>query len=86
MMRARFAVLATILLSTVSTFANITGTVMNHDAAPIAGAKVSVFALETPDARRVRFLSKTPDRVALATMDGAMKLAAQEMKVPVLPE
>ncbi len=65
-MRARL--LATlILLSAVPTFASIRGTVMNRSGQPIAGAKVSAFALETGAARRARLVSSTPERVALAS-------------------
>jgi predicted nucleic acid-binding protein len=42
------------------------------------------FDLSVYDLQYVR-LAQT-HRVALATMDGAMKLAAQQMNVPVLPE
>jgi uncharacterized GH25 family protein len=64
-MRARLlSVLALISLPAV---ASITGVVINNDGQPIAGAKVSIFAPETIEARRARMLSKTPDRIAVAT-------------------
>ena len=65
-MRARLLSTLTFLL-TLPLFANITGVVINTDGQPIAGAKVSIYAPETVAARRTRFLSKTPERTALAT-------------------
>lgn len=53
------------LLVSLPLSASISGVVINTDGAPIAGAKVSLFASETIEARRVRLLSKTPERVAL---------------------
>lgn len=47
--------------------ATITGTVINTDGAPVAGAKVVLFAPESPDARRARLQSKTIEKVPLAT-------------------
>src|SRR6266550_4876011 len=47
--------------------ASITGVVINTDGQPIAGAKVSMYAPETVDARRTRLFSKTPERTALAS-------------------
>ena len=52
MLRARFVLAATILSLAVPTFASITGTVIDHDGKPIAGARVSAFALETRRAAR----------------------------------
>ncbi|HEV2722981.1 MAG TPA: carboxypeptidase regulatory-like domain-containing protein [Thermoanaerobaculia bacterium] len=48
-------------------FAAITGTVMNADGAAVGGAKISVFAPETLEARRARLVSATPQRKALGT-------------------
>ncbi|HEX7155118.1 MAG TPA: carboxypeptidase-like regulatory domain-containing protein [Thermoanaerobaculia bacterium] len=53
------------LFLAVPAFAAITGTVMNADGKGIAGARVSVFALELPEARRARLLSASPERVPL---------------------
>jgi uncharacterized GH25 family protein len=65
-MRARllsiFALFITLPLA-----ASITGVVINTDGAPIAGAKVSVYAPESVAARRTRLFSKTPERAALAS-------------------
>jgi len=51
----------------VPTFAAISGTVMNADGQPVVGAKISVFAPETIDARRARYASATPQRTPLVT-------------------
>lgn len=67
MLRARLLLATTLLSFAIPTFASITGTVIDHDGKPIAGARVSAFALETRDARRVRLQSKTPERTALIT-------------------
>lgn len=40
---------------------------MTRDGKPVAGARISVHALELADARRERLVSKAPERVALAT-------------------
>src|SRR5438094_5104656 len=55
------------LLFALPSFASITGTVMNGDGQAIAGAKISVYAPETTDARRERIVSATPLRKALGT-------------------
>jgi protocatechuate 3,4-dioxygenase beta subunit len=62
-----FAALA--LLPAVPAFAAITGYVMTSEAQPVAGAKVSAFTLESPDARRTRLLSATPLRPALVAAE-----------------
>src|SRR5204863_8623990 len=51
--------------------ATITGSVMNSDGQPIAGAKVLLFGPETLSARRERLASRTPDHTPLvsATVD-----------------
>ncbi|HYK00801.1 MAG TPA: carboxypeptidase regulatory-like domain-containing protein [Thermoanaerobaculia bacterium] len=66
-MHARFAgfVIALCLLA-VPASAAITGTVMNGDGAAIAGARVTIRGYESPDARRARLLSDTPEAVPLA--------------------
>ena len=67
-MRARSSLLLSLVTAFLTAFpalAAITGTVINGDGAPVAGAKVSLFSPETPEARRLRILSKTPDRVPL---------------------
>jgi hypothetical protein len=65
-MRVRLLFLLAIFI-TLPLAASITGVVINTDGQPIASAKVSIYAPETVAARRTRFLSKTPERTALAT-------------------
>ena len=48
-------------------FAAITGTVMNSDGVPVAGARVSITAHEDLVARRVRLTSATPEAVPIAS-------------------
>ena len=67
MLRARLLLAATVLSLALPTLASITGTVIDHDGKPIAGARVSAFALETRDARRERLQSKSPARTPLTT-------------------
>src|SRR5205823_13864281 len=55
------------LLFAVSSFASITGTVMNGDGLAIAGAKISVYVPGTIDVRRDRVVSATPLRKSLGT-------------------
>jgi len=68
MRHARLAV-ATLLLcfTALRSAAAIQGTVMTTDGQPVAGARVSTIAFETPDARRQRLLSAAPEEVPLAT-------------------
>lgn len=54
-------------------FAAISGTVVTTDGVAIAGARVSIHALETPYARRMRLLSKKPDAVPLASAETDQK-------------
>lgn len=77
-MRARLIAFAFSLLIALPSAAAITGTVMNVDGQPVAGAKVSVLSLETVGAMRTRLLSKTPERTPIAAVQsdskGAFKL------------
>ncbi|HYM60820.1 MAG TPA: carboxypeptidase regulatory-like domain-containing protein [Thermoanaerobaculia bacterium] len=68
-MRTDRAVVATalILILAVPGFAAMTGSVMDADGKPIAGAKVSLFAPETVDARIARIFSREPQRAAIAS-------------------
>lgn len=73
-MRARFgtfalAAFAAALSLATTASAAVTGYVVNGDGQPIAGAKVSLLAPETIDARRTRLVSTTPERTALATVE-----------------
>jgi len=65
-MRARLFLVVLSLFS-LPVFAAITGTVINPDGQPVAGAKVSAFALESLDARRARLASAETARKPLAT-------------------
>jgi hypothetical protein len=65
-MRARFFA-ALFLLTSFPALASITGTVMTRDGLPLPGAKVSVFALETADAQRARFLAASSERPAISS-------------------
>ena len=62
----RFATALLLLLVSLSLHAAITGTLVNSDGQPIAGARVSIYPLELPEAALVRVSSKTPDRTAIA--------------------
>src|SRR5437588_1748159 len=66
-MRTRFLLLL-VALTSMPAMASITGVVINGDGQPIAGAKVSLYAPEAIAARRLRLVSPTPERTALATM------------------
>ncbi|HVR38558.1 MAG TPA: carboxypeptidase regulatory-like domain-containing protein [Thermoanaerobaculia bacterium] len=76
-MRIRILGLLLGFLATAPLSAAITGTLMNGDGVPIAGAKVTIAAPETLDAHRERLLAKS-DRTPLATTQsdakGAFKL------------
>ena len=72
-MRGRFLVLVLLLTWSVPSFAAITGTLMNPDGQPIAGARVSLYAVETAEARVARIISDQPERVALATTQSSEK-------------
>jgi len=63
----RLAALLFVLAVSAPAFAAISGSVMNSDGQPVAGAKISVFAPETIDARRTRYASATPQRTPLVT-------------------
>src|SRR5260370_1101237 len=55
------------LFVSVPLFAAVSGSLIDTDGQPVAGAKVTIFAPETYEARRVRIESKTPDRTPLAS-------------------
>ena len=63
----RLVVATLILLTSVPLAAAITGSVINTDGQPVAGAKVTIFAPETPHARLARLESTTPERAVLAS-------------------
>src|ERR1700756_472365 len=69
-MRARGqSLLLSLVLSFLSfpLLAAVTGSVIDNDGQPVAGARVTAYAPESMDARRVRLQSKTPERPSLAT-------------------
>ena len=61
------------LLVSAPAFAAITGTVINTDGQPLAGAKVSLYSPETVEARRARWASKSSERKPLATVQSDSK-------------
>lgn len=65
----RLVILALGVITSVPAFGAITGIVMNADGQPVAGARASLYALETVEARRARLLSEKPERAALATSE-----------------
>ncbi len=67
MRRSFTGLFALCVLLAVPAFGAITGSVMNSDGAPIAGATVSIHEFESPQARRARLLSDAPQRPSLAT-------------------
>jgi protocatechuate 3,4-dioxygenase beta subunit len=88
-MRARLWLAATCSLFAANVLsAAVTGTVVNSDGQAVAGAKVSLFAPETIDARRARLLSDKPQRTALATAEsgsgGRFRLDAPKDGPPVV--
>jgi uncharacterized GH25 family protein len=71
-MRARLFA-AMLLLFSFPLLGAITGTVINSDGKPVAGAKVSAFALESSQARRERLRSTEPARKPLASTQTDVK-------------
>ena len=67
-MFGRLLALASCLVLASPAFAALTGTVINADGKPVVAARVSAFALESADAKRVRLLSDKPERVPLSTV------------------
>jgi protocatechuate 3,4-dioxygenase beta subunit len=65
--------------------AAITGTVMNGDGQPIAGARISLYAPETAEARRARVVSKAPERtpISSASSDARGNFSIESPKDPV---
>ncbi|HVG22857.1 MAG TPA: carboxypeptidase regulatory-like domain-containing protein [Thermoanaerobaculia bacterium] len=80
MRHTRIAVALLLSLLSLPALAAITGTVMNSDGQPVAGARVTLHVIETPAARRERLLSASPQPVALAETKsdakGAFSLAS----------
>ncbi|MBK5259226.1 MAG: carboxypeptidase regulatory-like domain-containing protein [Thermoanaerobaculia bacterium] len=84
-MRGRLLAVVLCLVVAVSSSAAITGTVVNSDGLPVAGAKVTLHSLETAEARRIRLVSDKPERVALASIvsDAKGKFSFDSPKEPV---
>jgi protocatechuate 3,4-dioxygenase beta subunit len=78
------AALAVSVLALPATAA-ITGTLMTSEGQPVAGARVSIVAPESQEARLTRLLSATPDLVPIATAQtdakGAFSLASPKEPV-----
>jgi uncharacterized GH25 family protein len=72
-MRGRLLVLTLSLAAALPAFAGITGTLMNADGHPVANARVSMYALETADAMRARFVSAKPEREPLTVTQSDAK-------------
>lgn len=68
---ARLLILLSCLTVAIPSTAAVTGTVMNADGRPVAGARVTAYALETVEARRVRHLSEPSDRKPLVSTETA---------------
>lgn len=66
-MFGRLLAFASFLAVASPAFAALTGTVMNADGKPVAEARISAFALESAEVRRVRLLSDKPERIPLST-------------------
>ena len=66
-MRTNPAIALLLSLLALPAAAAISGSVMTTEGAPIAGARVSIYAAELPEARRLRLLSQTPIRVPIAS-------------------
>ncbi|HEX2121831.1 MAG TPA: carboxypeptidase regulatory-like domain-containing protein, partial [Thermoanaerobaculia bacterium] len=71
-MKRTLAVLA-LLCCAVPLSAAVSGTVMTGEGQPIAGARVSLYAIESGEARRARLLSASPEAVPIATTQADAK-------------
>lgn len=69
-----------LVLLCVPASAAITGVVMSTDGAPVAGARIVIHAIETPEARRARWMSPSPELVPIAAAQtdskGAFSIAS----------
>ena len=85
-MRGRILVATVVLALSTPAFAAITGTLMNSDGQPVAGAKLALHSLETADARRARLLSDKPERTPLAATasDAQGRFSFESPKEPVV--
>jgi hypothetical protein len=87
-MTRRLGVLLGLSLLALPAFSAITGTVMTADGAPVPGARVAIYAWESPHAERARVLSATPEPVPLASAQtdakGAFSLESPKQPVVTL--
>ncbi|HEX9985290.1 MAG TPA: carboxypeptidase-like regulatory domain-containing protein [Thermoanaerobaculia bacterium] len=85
-MRRRIAALFLGFFMALPAFAAITGTIMSADGKPVSGARVSIYSLELPEARRARLLSASPERVPLVSVqtDAKGNFSAESPKEAVL--
>ena len=67
-------------------FASVTGIVMSSDGRAISGARVSLYAIETFEARRARQLSASPEAVPLASTqtDSKGAFTLESPKAPIV--
>ncbi|HEX7709253.1 MAG TPA: carboxypeptidase-like regulatory domain-containing protein, partial [Thermoanaerobaculia bacterium] len=65
----RQLILALLLSAAAPLSAALTGTVMNMDGQPVAGARITIHGYESEEARRERLLSATPERPSLAAVE-----------------
>ena len=81
----RLILALTVLFISVPTFAATSGSLIDTDGQPVAGAKVTIFAAETYEARRARIESKTPERTPLtsATSNAKGIFSFDPPKLPV---
>ena len=82
----RLATALLLSLAALPLHAAITGTLVNADGHAVAGAKVSIFALELPEAALARLTSASPERtpIAATTSDGKGKFSIPSPKEPVV--
>src|SRR4051812_24070426 len=74
------------LAATFPLYAAITGTLINSDGQAVAGAKVSIYALELPEAAIARLTSASTERTPIAstTSDSKGKFSIPSPKEPVV--
>ena len=81
----RLSLALALCLSSFRAFAAISGTVINIDGAPVAGARVSIAAYEAPEARAARLLSASPAVAPIAATEtdakGAFSLESPKQAV-----
>jgi hypothetical protein len=85
-MKRRLPVLLSLSLLAFPAFSAITGTIMTGEGVPIAGARVSIAAYESPEAKKARLLSESPQQVplAFAQTDARGAFSLEPPKQPVV--